>query len=179
MKWININKELLGDPLYVTPNYDDGSNRSIIDYVSGIPELDSTLAETGKPFSAMNVELSMLVYEHILMFMLVQGTKEKGHYTIDRENVVKINARHKQTLSIRKDPTMGTRLISKFFGVFGAVIKKIAKLIKEKIKSQPVLGSIFEIVLESTINGQNEKIVIACTDKNKEIVEMICSKIIK
>ena len=175
MKWISINKELLGEPLYATTNY-EGSQRSVIDYISGIPELDSTLAESGKPFSAMNVELCMLIYENILMFMLVQGSKATEHFTIDRDNVVKINVKHKQTLNIRKDPIIVTRAFtSKLFGIFGAVIAKITKL----IKSKPVLGSSFEIVLDSTVNGQNEKIVIACTDKNKEIVEMICSKIIK
>ena len=180
MKWININKELLGEPLYVMPNYDDGSNRSIINYISGLSELDETLAETGKPFSSMNVELKMLVYENTVLFTLVQGSKEMEHFTIDREKVVKINIRHKQTLNIRKDPGIDTgSFISKSFGVFGNVIGRIAKLINVKIKSNPVVGSVFEIVLDSTINAQNEKIVIACTEKNKEKVEMICSKIIK
>ncbi len=180
MKWININKELLGEPLYVTPNYDDGSNRSIINYLSGLSELDSTLAETGKTFSSTNLELNMSVYENTVLFVLVQGLKEMEYFTIARDKVVKINVWHKQTLNIRKDPEIDTGSFrSKSFGVFGNVIAKMAKLVNVKIKSKPVVGSIFEIVLDSTINAQNEKIVIACTDKNKETVEMICSKIRK
>ena len=180
MKWININKELLGEPLYVTPNYDDGSNRSIINYVSGLSELDSTLAETGKTFSSMNVELNMLIYENTVLFVLIQGLKEVEYFTIARDKVVKINVWHKQTLNIKKDPGIDTRsFISKTFGIFGSGIAKMAKLINVKIKSKPVVGSIFEIVLDSTINAQNEKIVIACTDKNKETVELIFSKIMK
>ena len=179
MKWININKELLGEPLYVIPNYDDGSNRPIINYRSGFSELDNTLAETRETFSSMNVELKMSVYENIVLFILVQGSKEMEYFTIDREKVVKINIRHKQTLNIRKDPGIDTGTFrSKTFGVFGNVMAKIAALINVKMKSKPIVGSIFEIVLDSTINAQTEKIVIACTDKNKETVEMICSKII-
>ena len=180
MKWININKELLGEPLYVTPDYDHGSESSIINYISGFSELDSTLAEKGNTFSSMNVELKMLVYENIVLFILVKGSEEMEYFTIDREKVVKINIRHSQTLNIRKDPGIeaGT-FVSKTFRLFGNVIAKIAKLIDVNMKNKPVVGSIFEIVLDSTINSQNEKIVIACTDKNKETIEMICSKIIK
>lgn len=128
----------------------------------------------------MNVELKMLVYENIVLFILVKGSEEMEYFTIDREKVVKINIRHSQTLNIRKDPGIeaGT-FVSKTFRLFGNVIAKIAKLINVKMKNKPVVGSIFEIVLDSTINSQNEKIVIACTDKNKETIEMICSKIIK
>ena len=180
MEWTDINKELIGEPLYVTPNYDDGKNRSIIDYCSGIPELDNALAEKGKSYSAMNVEVGILIYKDILMFMLVRGSKAMGHFSISRDKVIKVNAFHKQMLNIRKDPGIdGGAFISRIFGIFGAIIAITADIIKGTKKGKPVLGSTFKIVLDSTSNGQNEKIIVACTDKNREIVENICNKIVK
>jgi hypothetical protein len=180
MKWTDINKEKLGQPLYVTPNYDDANKRSCIDYCSGIPELDNPLAEAGKPFSAMNVEMGILIYEDILMFLLVRGSKAKGHFSISRDRVIRVNAIHGQMLNIRKDPGRNLGMfVSIAFGIFGAIAAATADLIKSKVKNKPVLGSKFEIVLDSTNNSEYEKIIIACTNKNKEMIEKVCDKIIK
>ena len=118
MQWINIDKDKLGTYLYVTPNYADGNNRSCIDYCSGIPEIDNALAEKGKPFSAMNVELGILVYEEILMFILVRGSKAVGHFSIGRDKVVQVKATHDQLINIRKDPGMAVgAVISRVYGI--------------------------------------------------------------
>lgn len=180
MKWININKENLGAPLYVTPNYDDGSKRSCIDYCSGIPELDKVLAEKRKPLFATNIELGVLVCEDILMFILVRGSKGVGHFSISRDNVVKVNATHEQMLNIRKDPgpDVGS-VLSRVFGIFGAIVSTFGDIIKSNKKSKPVLGSIFEIIFDSTKDGQNEKVVLACTSKNKERIERVFHNIVK
>jgi len=179
MKWIHIKKELLGQPLYATPNYEEGSQRSVVEYLYGITELDNTLAETGEVFPAKNMELQMLLYPDLLMFMLVQGTEAREHFTIERDKVVKINTRHHQALSIRKDTVPEPSVsASKMVSAYNKIVAAITKLVKGKRKTKPVQGSLFEIVLESTINGENEKIVIACTYKNREVVDMFCSKII-
>jgi len=178
MQWINIDKEKLGPPLYVTPNYDDGNNRSCIDYCSGIPEIDNALAEKGKPFSAMNVEVGILVYEEILMFILVRGSKAMGHFSIGRDKVIQVKATHDQLINIRKDPGIDAgAVISRVFGIFGAIAAIIGDIIKDKKENKPVLGSTFEIIFDSTRNGQNEKIIVACTSKNREKVERVCNNI--
>jgi hypothetical protein len=181
MKWIDIDKENLGAPLFVTPNYDDGSNRSCFDYCSGIPEIDDILAEEGKLFSERNVEMGILVYEDILMFLLVRGSQAKGHFSISRDKVVKVNAKHGKMLNIRKDPRVGSVLIaSRLFGILGAIFGIVANvIIKGMRKRKPVLGSLFEIILDSIRNGENEKIIIACTDLNKERIGLVCNNIMK
>lgn len=179
MKWLHINKDLLGEPLFATPIYDDGSQRSVIAYLYGITELDSILKETGKTFAQKKMELQMLLYPELLMFMLVRGTTAMEHFTTARESVVRIHAKHQQLLAIKPDPVPATRFAaSKMVRIFNSVVATLKKLANRKTKTRPVQGSLFEIVLESTINGENEKIVIACTDKNRETIETFCSKII-
>ncbi len=179
MKWIHINKDLLGEPLYATPNY-DRSQRSVIAYFYGITELDSILQEAGQTFADKKMEMQMLLYPDLLMFMLVQGTTAMEHFTTERDKVVSIHAKHHQALTIKPDPVMPSGMpASKIASVFNAVVATIKKLVNRKTTTEPVQGSLFEIVLESTINGENEKIVIACTDKNKETVELFCNKIIE
>ena len=179
MKWIHINKDLLGEPLYATPNYDDGSQRSVIAYLYGITELDSILQETGETFAQKKMEIQMLLYPELLMFMLVRGTRAMEHFTTARDKVVRVNAVHDQALSIKPDPVPPARVpASNLVSIFNNIMKTISRLVKGKSKSEPVQGSVFEIILDSTINGENEKIIIACTDKNRDAVGVFCSKIV-
>lgn len=180
MIWTKLDKEKIGLPLFVSPNYGGGSCRSVIDYCSGIPELDILLAESGKKLSATALEMGILIYEDILMFILVRGSEAKGHFSISRDRVIEIKSTHNQMLDIRKDPGgNGGELISRFFGIFGAIVAITHDIMKSKKKNKAVLGSLFEIILDSTENGEHERIIIACTEENKETIGRFCNKIIK
>lgn len=184
MKWTDIDKDKLGEPLYVTPNY-SYPVRSLIDYHSGIPAIDNALAEKKVKFSAMRVELCILIYQDILMFLLVRDGKAKGHSSISRDNVLRVNAIHGQMLDIRKDPPIhSSEMLAKWFGMLFGLLGIIPAMIlglfsSIKKKNKPVLGSMFEIILDSKKDNEYEKIIICCTDKNKEIIENICNKIVR
>jgi len=187
MEWISIDKNELGSPLYITPVYSDYFRRSFIDYHSGIPEIDDTLSEKKKKFSDMRAELSILIYNDILMFIFMRRKKGLFQASLNREMVLKINAIHGQKLPIRKDPKIYNNkvliFISMFLGLFGAITAITTEIATDLIlklrKDKLVLGSVFEIILNSKKNNEYEKVTICCTNKNREIIENILNKIVK
>ena len=135
----------------------------------------------------MNAELSILIYNDIIIFIFMRRKQGLFQYCINREMVLKINAIHGQMLPIRKDPKIYNNkvltFISMFFGLFGAITAITTEIATDLIlkvrKDKLVLGSVFEIILNSKKNNEYEKVTILLTNKNREIIETILNKIVK
>lgn len=180
MKKAEIRKDQLGKHLKSAPKEGGRLNRSLINYHIGIPELDEFLKN--KPFSELNAEFGIDLYDNVVLFMLYRGDAAVWAFPILRNNIAGFKALHDQELNIRKNSVIsgGTLgVIAGIGGVLGAVVAGTVDALttnKGLPKDQLVQGSLFDIYVK-TENEEIEKIVISTTNNHKEKVEVFLKSI--
>ena len=173
MEWLDIDTSNLGTPKYASPTY---LSSTALHYVSGIEDLDKVLEERKLTLSDMNASFGIYIYKDLLLFVIYQGKKALGRNTIKRNSVIGIKAYHGQSLKIKDSYSINPIGFGLLMGIANFLEIATRKKIK---KGEPVLGSTFEISFNSQKNGEQEKIILACADRNKTNVEKFLNKIIE
>lgn len=162
-----------------TPTQGGRVNQSLINYHGGIPEFDEYLKTIKK--NEIVPEFGFSDYNEIVMFFLYRGEKTIGGFPIHKKDIIEIKSTHEQHLHIRKDSKLGgaLELISGTMGIVGGIVAITADALTTGKQSQKtVLGSMFEILIK-TEKDEPEKIILSCTDKNKDTVGIYMSLLSK
>ncbi len=182
MKRAQFTRDQLGMFLISTPTEGGRLDRSMVNYHSGIPDLDEYLKD--KKFADLNVEFKVELYNNAVLFILYQGEKLVWVFPLKRESIVDIKATHGLKLNIRKNSKVGggtLEAIAGMGGIVGGIVAGTVDALTSKKgvpADQLTLGSVFEIVVK-TDNEEQEKIIISSTDKYKDAIENILKKILE
>lgn len=179
MEKIDEKTVTIGTAKYMSPSEGGRLNRSFINYDSGIQELDDYLRKQNKTLLEYGAEFAIGIYDEHVAFILYRGDKPFWRFVIRTDSIKQINSLHEQNLNIRKDSKISGGLLGAVsaMGIVGGIIAGTVDALSTDNKAtseNSVLGSIFEIV----IKGENEeKIILTCTDKKKEVIEELFNKI--